>query len=475
MALGSGGFTRIFFRTSGTGAFAVEPSKFAVFLSRHRSPVEATVWLVLALAISCALTYLRLRIGLGSSGVPLVFFFPSIIAVTLLAGWEFGIAALLFSIAIVWFAFVPPAFAFAPLTRDQAITLTLWSVVCVPVVAVAAFLRAALQHLMRSEGRYRTLVDSLSDIVWITDANGNIVEPKPAWSDVTGTQWPGYAGRGWLRSVHEDDRALLMPADGAQHHDAEFRLWNAKAGDWRWYRSRAVWLAGPDGKTAEWITTMSNVHEPKLARERSEIIIGEARHRLKNLVTIIEALAKSSRPTGDADNQQLEAYVRRFLGRLHALGTAADLVLAGQHVFVDTEALVRASLTPFMEEGSNRFTIKGPKLSLSEATGGSLALAVHELATNAIKYGALSNATGTVSISWTVTPVSDGEKVVFIWKENGGPPAVEPERQGFGLRVIKSVPARERGGDVQFEYPTDGLYCRIAFHKNRDEVEGGSA
>lgn len=474
MALGSGGFRRIFFQRAETGAFATEPSRIAGFLNRPRSAIESTGWLIGALAVSYVFTYLRLKLGFGSSGVPLVFFFPSIIAVALLCGWEFGIAALFFSIAVVWFAFVPPAFAFTLLTRDQAITLTLWSLICVPVVAVAAFLRAALQHLVRSEGRYRTLVDSLSDIVWITDANGNVAEPKPAWSQVTGTQWPEYAGRGWLRSVHADDRALLMPPDDGQHHDAEFRLWNAKAGDWRWYRSRAVPLAGPDGKTAEWITTMSNVHEPKLARERSEIIIGEARHRLKNLVTIIEALAKSSR-NADAQNAELEAYIRRFLGRLHALGTAADLVLAGQHVFVDTQALVDATLAPFMGEGSHRFTITGPKLSLSEATGGSLALAVHELATNAIKYGALSNSTGTVAISWTVTPVSDGEDVAFIWKERGGPPAVEPERQGFGLRVIKSVPARERGGDVQLEYPTDGLYCRIAFHKRRDEVEAGSA
>jgi two-component sensor histidine kinase len=219
---------------------------------------------------------------------------------------------------------------------------------------------------------------------------------------------------------------------------------------------------------------MSNVHEPKLARERSEIIIGEARHRLKNLVTIIESLAKSSRRKGDGENPELDAYARRFLGRLHALGTAADLVLAGQHVFVDTDALVRATLVPFMEEGANRFAIDGPKLSLSEATGGSLALAVHELATNAIKYGALSNATGKVSISWTVTPVSDGEDVVILWKETGGPPAIEPEKMGFGIRVIKSVPARERGGEVHIEYPADGLLCRIAFQKHRDETAGGS-
>lgn len=471
MARGYGGFRRVFFRASETGAASTQPSLFGIFLSRPRSAIESTAWLLIALCISYALTYLRLRLGLGSSGVPLVFFFPSIIAVALLSGWEFGIAALLLSVAIVWFAFVPPAFVFAPLTRDQIITLTLWSLICVPVVAVAAFLRDALQQLARSEGRYRTLVDSLSDIVWVTDAAGNVAEIKPAWSDVTGTQWPNYAGRGWLRSVHEDDRAFLMPSDNELHHDAEFRLWNAKAGDWRWYRSRAVPLAGSDGKTAEWITTMSDVHEPKLARERSEIIIGESRHRLKNLLTIIEALAKSSRRPGDADNAELDAYARRFVGRLHALGTAADLVLAGKHIAVDTEALIRATLVPFVEEGTERFDIRGPAMRLSEATGGSLAMAVHELATNAIKYGALSNASGKVFISWTVTPVSDGDDVVFTWKERGGPAAVEPERQGFGLRVIKSVPARERGGEVQIEYPSDGLYCRIAFHKRHETAD----
>jgi PAS domain S-box-containing protein len=470
MALGSGGFRRMFFQTADTGDSEAVLAPFITFLARPRTAVENVAWLIGALAVSSFLTYLRMRLGLGSSGVPLAFYLPSIILVALVAGWEFGFAALLFSVAIVWFSFVPPAFAFAPLTRDQSITLALWSVVCIPLVGIAALLRAALQHLVRSEERYRKLVGVLSDIVWVTDADGNILIPKPAWSQITGTQWPDYAGRGWLRSVHEDDRTLLMPSSDA-HHDAEFRLWSAQAGDWRWHRSRAVALTGPDGRIVEWITTMSDVHEPKLARERSEIIIGESRHRLKNLLTIIEALAKSSRRPGDADNAELDAYVRRFLGRLHALGTAADLVLAGKHIAVDTEALIRATLAPFIEEGTDRFEIHGPVMHLSEATGGSLAMAVHELATNAIKYGALSNATGKVSISWTVTPVSDGEDVVFTWKEHGGPAAVEPERQGFGLRVIKSVPAREKGGDVQIEYPSDGLYCRIAFHKRRETVD----
>jgi PAS domain S-box-containing protein len=466
-----GDFRDIFFRPPIGEDPAAELVPFISFIARPRPALVRAVWLAVALATSTLLTYLRFQMDLTSSGVPLVFYLPAIIFVALVTGWEFGLAALLLSVVVIWFAFLPPALAFAPLTRPQTITLTLWSIICVPLVAIAYLLRTSLQHLVRSEGRYRKLVGVLSDIVWVTDADGNIREPRPAWSRVTGTQWPDYAGRGWLKSIHEEDRLLLRPTGADGSHAAEFRLWDAKAGDWRWYRARAVALTDPAGHIREWITTMRDVHESKLARERGEIVIGEARHRLKNLVTIIDALAKSSRRRMEGESPALEAFLKRFLGRLHTLGAAADLVLAGHHLSIEAGAVIRTTLAPFMEESAARIRIAGPPLMLSEATGGSLALAVHELATNAIKYGALSAPDGTVSIAWTVTPAGEGEDVVFEWKEHGGPPPVAPEHEGFGSRVIKSVPAREKAGDVRIEYLADGLYCRIAFNKRRDEPE----
>ena len=137
MALGSGGFRPMFFKAADAGDSEAALAPFITFLAQPRTAVESTAWLIGALAVSSFLTYLRMRLGLGSSGVPLVFYLPSIILVALVTGWEFGLAALLFSVAIVWFSFVPPAFVFSPLTRDQSITLALWSVVCVPLVAIA--------------------------------------------------------------------------------------------------------------------------------------------------------------------------------------------------------------------------------------------------------------------------------------------------------------------------------------------------
>src|SRR6185312_567273 len=160
----------------------------------------------------------------------------------------------------------------------------------------------------------------------------------------------------------------------------------------------------------------------KLASDRRDLMIGELRHRLKNLLTIIDALAKSSRPRVESGTE-IDGFLKRFLGRLHALGAAADLVLAGKRVAVDCGAIVRATLSPFMQDNAARILISGPDMQLSEQTGGTLGLAVHELATNALKYGALSTDAGRVFVRWSVTPLGDGdERVEIEWKERGGPP-----------------------------------------------------
>jgi PAS domain S-box-containing protein len=461
----------------GLGSRAAEApgaSPLVGFLVKQRSHASRAAWLVGALAVATLITLLRLQLGFGSSGVPLVFFLPAIIIVTLVAGLEYGFAALIAAIAIVWFAFLPPPFSFHIPPRGQAVTFILWSVVSVPLVALAYFLRASLQLLIRSESRYRQIASVTSDIVWLTDHDGGIHQPHPSWTQVTGHAWPGYRGDGWLKAVHEEDRPNLRAPDGEDHHAAEFRLWDAGAEDWRWYRARAVAIRGPDGRIEEWVTAMSSVHEQKLAREKSEMMIGEARHRLKNLVTIIDALAKSSRQRGAEPNSELEAFLKRFLGRLHALGAAADLVLAGQHLYVDIGAMIRATLAPFIEEDGHRFFIQGPEFQLAEPTGGSLALAMHELATNAIKYGALTDHDGRVSITWNVVPTPEGDRVTVEWKEQGGPRPVAPEREGFGTRVIKSVPSREKNGDVTIEYQPDGVYCRIAFTRASAEKKAAS-
>jgi two-component sensor histidine kinase len=195
-----------------------------------------------------------------------------------------------------------------------------------------------------------------------------------------------------------------------------------------------------------------------------ELALGEARHRLKNLMTIIEALAKFS-GTRPGENPEIDAFLHRFLGRLRALGAASDLVLKYGPGVLEANAVVSAVLAPFLSESPRRLHFDGPDLALSEHFGGALALAVHELATNALKYGALSVPSGSVTLCWSAMPCDGGEKIEFVWRENGGPPPRRPEKDGYGHKMIRSVAARETDGEASLDFPPEGLVCRISYRR----------
>jgi PAS domain S-box-containing protein len=404
--------------------------------------------------------------GFLTSGVPLVFYLPAVVIVTLFCGWRAGLVALVAGTLLAWFLFVPPVFTWHLPDKPQGMILLLWAVVAGSQILVAQVLRVALQRVLHSDARYRKLLQAISGTVWTMDDRGEIHTPQPGWTNLTGMTWPAYQGRQWQESVHSEDRERLTIFDKAaagEFRQVELRLWNAEAADWRWFVCRCVAMPRFSGDDHEWVASLHDIHEHRLATDRRDIMIGELRHRLKNLLTIIDALAKSSRPAGEAGSE-VEGFLKRFLGRLHALGAAADLVLAGKRIAVDCGAVVRATLSPFMEDKAARFLISGPQMQLSEQTGGTLGLAIHELATNALKYGALSTETGRVSVHWSVAPMDDGdERVEIEWKERGGPRPTPPEKEGFGTRLIRSVPARERKGEVHIDYESDGLCCRIAF------------
>ncbi|MGC8535289.1 MAG: HWE histidine kinase domain-containing protein [Rhizomicrobium sp.] len=192
---------------------------------------------------------------------------------------------------------------------------------------------------------------------------------------------------------------------------------------------------------------------------QSDLVLAESRHRLKNLIAIIGALAKNSRRPNETS---IEAYLTRFLGRLYALGEAADQMLARRHADVEIRELITATLKPFMSE-KGRLSLEGPRLLVSAQTGGSLALAVHELATNALKYGALSRPSGTVALSWQIRTESGGERLVLSWREAGGPSVRQPDEEGFGSRLIRMTAANEKEAAVELCFAAEGLACTISF------------
>ena len=191
------------------------------------------------------------------------------------------------------------------------------------------------------------------------------------------------------------------------------------------------------------------------AEDHQRLLINELNHRVKNTLAIVQGLAQQSFRTVEC-----EPSMEAFSARLSALASAHNLLSERHWETADIGSVARRVLDATIGSGEDRVSCSGPKLAIDPQPAVALAMLVHELSTNAIKYGALSNERGKVDIRWDAEVVEDGTRVTFSWKESGGPPVEKPLASGFGARLIR------RGfgvanGDASLEYDEDGFKCRI--------------
>jgi PAS domain S-box-containing protein len=272
----------------------------------------------------------------------------------------------------------------------------------------------------------------------------------------------------WKTLVHPDDemrfpehRERLRKIQAGETLFREFRMRQAD-GQWRWFVSRDALLSSDAaGKPLLVVGSASDITEQKNVEQNKELLAGEMRHRAKNLVTLIESIGRLSRPK---DQPEVDKFMDAFLGRLRALLNAGDIVLSSASRMADLQAVLKTTLAPFMDEAAPaRIKIEGPAIALLERTIGGLSLALHELATNAVKYGALSVPAGSVSVTWTLSAKDRGKLFAMEWKEVGGPRVSPPTSEGFGGRVIRHSITREPNGHIALDYLPDGLRCRFEF------------
>lgn len=191
--------------------------------------------------------------------------------------------------------------------------------------------------------------------------------------------------------------------------------------------------------------------------KQQEVLLRELNHRVKNILAITQAIAAQTlRGSGD-----LEEFERAFFGRLHALGRASTLLAASSWRATGLRPIIEAALEPHRTGENVRLT--GPEVTLPSEMALMLSLALHELATNAVKYGALSVPQGRVEVVWAIEePASAGSpRLVLDWLERGGPVVRAPERQGFGGRLIESGIGDQLGGRVERRFSPEGAQCRI--------------
>jgi PAS domain S-box-containing protein len=199
-----------------------------------------------------------------------------------------------------------------------------------------------------------------------------------------------------------------------------------------------------------------DITEIKRARDQQALLLGEMKHRVNNLVTVLEALGRGAIPKGETAT---EAFFGSFMGRVRALLSAGEMVISSSTRRANLGETANTTLRPFVEVHPEQIRIHGPALLLGEKTTAGLALAFHELATNALKYGALAVADGSIDLSWTI----EHSLVTVVWKEHIGHGLSAPERRGFGSRLISAAVSGEQDGQAEICFEADGLKCVFEF------------
>jgi two-component sensor histidine kinase/PAS domain-containing protein len=206
-----------------------------------------------------------------------------------------------------------------------------------------------------------------------------------------------------------------------------------------------------------------DITERRRGEDHLRLLLRELTHRSKNLLAVIQAMARqTARHAGSTDT-----FLDQFGARLQALATSHDLLIQESWHGVSLEELVRSQLGPHLDRGVPQVVIAGDGVLLKPDVAQNLGLALHELAANAEKFGALSDPNGRISIAWRRVPQSDGEAVELLWAESGGPRVGSPMRRGFGTLVLEGNLPRSLDAQVELAFAAEGVRCRILIPASR--------
>ena len=230
---------------------------------------------------------------------------------------------------------------------------------------------------------------------------------------------------------------------------------------------RLIWMSvssspvrDGNGKLLYVVRVVQDISERKAAERRQKLLIDELNHRVKNTLARVQSLAAQT--ARGASNQ--DEFRERFEGRLIALSRAHDQLTMHHWENGDLRALLAESVAPYAGTDGERVVLRGDEVVLGPRAVLTLAMAFHELTTNATKYGALAGTGGRIEISWHRIAATDETlaRLRIDWVEKGGPAVVEPERRGFGSKMIEGAIHAELGGNAKMVFAPDGLRCEIA-------------
>jgi PAS domain S-box-containing protein len=249
-------------------------------------------------------------------------------------------------------------------------------------------------------------------------------------------------------------------------HELSVARSQGRAEDSRWHLRKdgqrfwgnGVTMRLEDGASRGFLKILRDETASKLADEQRVLLLNELNHRIKNTLATVQSIADQTMRAGNVDL----ATRRNLTDRLMALAKAHDILVEESWAGADLRNVVEQALAPHQRPESEAFHLDGPPIRLSPQQALALSLTLHELATNALKYGALSVTAGRIYVAWNVALDGKGRRYMnLLWEERGGPPVRKPEQPGFGTRLISRSFSRESGGKANIDFRREGLRCVI--------------
>lgn len=456
----------------------------AATLVLRLAPWSASAFL---LALVCVAAAAALRVAFASFGATLYFatFFPAVLIVSLFAGTPAAIAATFLANIVVWWAFVPPYMAFGPLSTTDYFNFALFWLSTSVMMWISSLYRKSVADLLHAEDQLEFKTRELSDAnrqlqesqtiyrtalaagrlgTWKTDLIAKTRLWTPEGMALFGLNLPGGCGHvggdrdEYWSALHPDDRHLVQKfheiADHQNSFTSEYRV--------IWRDGTILWLRGhgqvvtrtPDGRAHLLVSIVADVTERKAAEDHAQFLMRELSHRSKNLLAVIQSISRRTARTATT----IQEYEIRFGRRLQGLAASHDVLIRNSWQGAPLADLLRQQLVLFLDSQSSRVELTGPNVVITPEATQMIGLAIHELATNAIKYGAFSVPAGEVKISWEFdSQLTRSSKLLLKWVEQGGPPVVPPSRNGFGSIVVGELIKRSLNAEVNLQFVEQGL------------------
>ncbi|NVE95181.1 sensor histidine kinase [Altererythrobacter lutimaris] len=319
---------------------------------------------------------------------------------------------------------------------------------------------AAETAIAESEARFRMLADSIPDIAWSTDPDGRFDYFNARWYEFIGVD--ARPEDGWDQYFHPQDHARWHSTwetarETGEAYETEYRLKHAD-GNYRWVLTRGLPVRDGKGEIVRWFGTITDIDDTYRESEARDLLARELAHRIKNVFSIISSLL-TLRTRG---KPELAEFSQEMDQAIRALAQAQDFVMPVRPQ--DEQqllGLLEILLAPYSKTRPDAVKLSGASIQIGPRSATPLALVIHELGTNATKYGALSAPDGSVSVHVE----EQGDLLMLTWKETGGPEVSEPSSEGFGTRLLKTTIENQLGGKFTRDWDPSGFSCTITVSK----------